>query len=393
MPDRRRRGDAPDWPGRDPGGPPWRGGRGWRREGGRPPWWPENETFPPQDRAGWRRLRRRFLVRAAVFAVVVLSLLFGLSALLVWGLAVLLGQQLLVGLLGLLVALLFVFAAGRILRGVRGSAGAIGDLIEGAGRIEAGDLSARVTERGPREVRALARAFNAMGSRLDETEESRRRLLADLSHELRTPLAVIQGNLEAIVDGVYPADEVHLAPILDEARLMAGLVEDLRALALSESPALRLEREPTSIAGLLREAADGFAAQADQRGVAVNVAAEGDAVADIDPVRIRQVIANLLSNALRHTPSGGSIALSARSRGSDVEVSVADTGAGVAEDVLPRIFERFYRSPDSPGSGLGLAIARNLVVAHDGEIGAESAPGRGTTVRFTLPTSRPGDAA
>ena len=389
MPDRWRSRDA-EWSARPR--PPWRG-RGWSRDGRRPPWWPQNEAFPPRDRAGWRRLRRRFLVRAGLFVILVLGFLFGLAALLIWALTIVLGEGVLVALLGLLVVLVFLMVAGRVIRGVRGSAGAIGDLIEAAGRIEAGDLSARVDERGPREVRALARAFNAMSSRLDETEASRRRLLADVSHELRTPLAVIQGNLEAISDGVYLADEAHLAPILDEARLMARLVEDLRALALSESPALRLEREPTEVAALLREVADGFAAQADQRGVRLDVEVNGEPIADIDPVRVRQVIANLVSNALRHTPAGGRIALNARARGGDVEVSVSDTGSGVPEHVLPRIFERFYRSPDSPGSGLGLAIARNLVVAHGGEIGAESAPDRGTTVRFTLPTSAPGEAA
>lgn len=314
MPDRWRTRDA-EWSARPE--PPWRTRR-WSRDGRRPPWWPQNEPFPPQDHAGWRRLRRRFLVRAGLFAILVLGFLFGLAALLVWALTIVLGEGVLVALLGLLVVLAFLMVAGRVIRGVRGSAGAVGDLIEAAGRIEAGDLSARVDEKGPREVRALARAFNAMSSRLDETEASRRSLLADVSHELRTPLAVIQGNLEAISDGVYPADEAHLAPILDEARLMAGLVEDLRALALSESPALRLEREPTEVAALLREVADAFAPQADQRGVTLDVEADGDPAADIDPVRVRQVIANLVSNALRHTPAGGRIALGARAHGSDV---------------------------------------------------------------------------
>ena len=285
--------------------------------------------------------------------------------------------------IGLLV-LLVLAILGRI---VRRLAAPVADLIEASGRIEAGDFSTRVEERGPREVRTLARAFNAMSARLEETEQDRRSALADVSHELRTPLTVIQGNLEAIMDGVYPADPAHLEPILAETRILERLIEDLRTLTLAEAGSLVLHREPTDLGTLLTDVAASHRTQAEGAGISLTFAAASDLpILEVDPARIREVISNLLTNALRHTPRGGKVDLAAVLAGDRVEVTVHDTGSGIPADQLDRIFDRFYRSPDSPGSGLGLPIAKSLVEAHGGTIAAGSEAGRpGTEIRITLP--------
>ena len=285
--------------------------------------------------------------------------------------------------IGLLV-LLVLAILGRI---VRRLAAPVADLIEASGRIEAGDFSTRVEERGPREVRTLARAFNAMSARLEETEQDRRSALADVSHELRTPLTVIQGNLEAIIDGVYPADPAHLEPILAETRILERLIEDLRTLTLAEAGSLVLHREPTDLRVLLADVAASHRTQAEQAGISLTVIAADDLpTLEVDPARIREVISNLLTNALRHTPRGGKVDLAAVLAGDRVEVTVHDTGSGIPADQLDRIFDRFYRSPDSPGSGLGLPIAKSLVEAHGGTITAGSEAGRpGTEIRIALP--------
>jgi signal transduction histidine kinase len=227
-----------------------------------------------------------------------------------------------------------------------------------------------------------------MSARLEEIEQQRQSSLADVSHELRTPLAVIQGNVEALLDGVYPADAEHLEPILEATRDLERLIDDLRTLSLAEANRLVLHREPTHLATLLSEVAAGYRSQAELAGIQLSVSvAEAVPVMDVDPSRLREVVANLVANALRHTPSGGSVDIAARLVGNEVEVTVRDTGSGMEPDELDRIFERFYRSPDSPGSGLGLSIARDLVQAHGGAIMATSEPGRSTTIRFTLPVA------
>jgi signal transduction histidine kinase len=276
-------------------------------------------------------------------------------------------------------------------RAIRRAAAPVGDLIEASGRVEEGDFSTRVAETGPGEVRALARAFNAMSARLEETEQQRRSALADVSHELRTPLTVIQGNLEALLDGVYPADAAHLEPILAETRVLARLIDDLRTLTLVEAGSLVLHREPTDLGTLLNDVAASYRGQADQSGITLTVTVADDLPSvDIDPARVREVVSNLLTNALRHTPQEGAVELSAELADDEAVVTVRDTGSGIPPDQLDRIFDRFYRSPGSPGSGLGLPIARSLVEAHGGVLTAESSPGDGTTIRFTLPSGSAG---
>jgi signal transduction histidine kinase len=288
-----------------------------------------------------------------------------------------------------LVGLLLLMLVGRLLRRFTTP---VGELMEAVGRVEAGDYSTRVAEYGPREVRALSRAFNAMTERLQWNETQRRNLLADVTHELRTPLTVIQGNLEGLLDGVYPRDDAHLGLILEDTRVLARLIDDLRTLSLAESGALQLHREPTDLSVLAAETAASFRAQAETAGVMLRAAvAEDVPLLEIDPVRIREVLANLIANALRYTPAGGKVEVVAQFNQTEqqVAVSVSDTGAGIPAENLPHIFDRFYKAGNSHGTGLGLAIAKNLVVAHGGDISAESdgLPDRGTTIRFTLPLS------
>jgi signal transduction histidine kinase len=271
---------------------------------------------------------------------------------------------------------------------LRRTAVPFGDVMEAAGRVASGDYSARVEERGPREMRALAHAFNEMTARLRTNDEQRRNLLADVTHELRTPLTVIQGNLEGLLDGVYPRDDSHLAPILEETRVLSRLIDDLRTLSLADAGALKLQKEPTDLVALVNEAVASFRAQAESAGVELRSTAPTDLPAvEIDPARIREVLENLISNALRFTPRGGEIRVecSVNSGSHSVLVLVGDSGAGIPPDDLPHIFDRFFKSHNSRGMGLGLAIAKNLVFAHGGEIFARSEAGRGTTIQFSLP--------
>jgi signal transduction histidine kinase len=225
-----------------------------------------------------------------------------------------------------------------------------------------------------------------MTARLETDERQRRTLLAEISHELRTPLTVVQGNLEAIIDGVYPPDPAHLAVVLDETRVLARLIDDLRTMALSEAGTLALHREPTDPELLVVDVVRSFEAAAAAGGVELTAAIEGDLpLIDIDPVRIREVLTNLVANALRYTPAGGQVTVAGSTETGWIRLEVRDTGRGVEPELLPHIFDRFVTGDDSRGSGLGLAIARQLVVAHGGEISAESVLGTGTTIRVRLP--------
>jgi len=336
-------------------------------------------------REAWRGMRGRFMWRIGCFFLLMTVIFVSVVALLGWliGSAIGAAPTILIGLVALLVLAM-------IGRAIRSAAAPVGDLIEASGRVEAGDFSTRVPESGPGEVRALARAFNAMSARLEEAEQQRRSALADVSHELRTPLTVIQGNLEALLDGVYPADAAHIEPILAETRILERLIDDLRTLTLAEAGSLVLHREPTDLGALLNEVTAGYRSQAESAGIFLKVTVADDMpLLAIDPARIREVISNLVTNALRHTPRDGIVELSAERADNGAAVSARDTGQGIPPDQLDRIFDRFYRSPDSPGSGLGLPIARSLVDAHGGSMTATSQPGLGTIIRFTLPSGSP----
>jgi signal transduction histidine kinase len=361
----------------------------------RPPWWPQNEPWPPRGpvpRGYVTRVRffRRFVWLAAamllfaVCGVLALGWLAAMSAGIVGssprGAAVILLGG---GFAGAVAAMA---TLARTLRRVGLPLGAV---MEAADRVAAGDYSTRVAEHGPPPIRALARAFNAMTERLGNHDRLRRDLMADVAHELRTPLTVMQGKLEGLLDGVYPRDEGQLQQLLEETHVLSRLIEDLRTLALSESGALKLQKEPIDLGGLARDVAGSFSGDATARRVTLEVdAPDGLPPIEIDPVRIREVITNLLSNALRHTPPGGSVGVRVAPASSGaLSVHVRDTGSGMTPEAIARAFDRFYKGSGSRGSGLGLTIARNLVAAHGGEIHASREPGGGTTIAFTLPTS------
>jgi two-component system sensor histidine kinase BaeS len=331
---------------------------------------------------GWGRggIARRF----GCFILALATLVVSVGVVALWLLATLFGGPVEGPLLALarpagvvvLVAGLIALVVGiRIARGV---APPISELVRAAGRVEAGDLSARVEEppRAPGELRTLSRAFNDMAARLEREDASRRRLLADVSHELRTPLAVISGNLEALVDGIYPADEAHLAPIVEEARVMSRLIDDLRTVSLADLGALPLHREATDVAALLEDVAAAHRATAEAAGVRMNVVRDGIEpipTVELDPVRVRQVVSNLVDNSIRHLGRDGFIELHVRASGppgsaDGITIVVVDNGPGIPEELRTTAFERFTKSEQSRGSGLGLAIARAIVVAHGGTI-------------------------
>ncbi|MFL6258375.1 MAG: sensor histidine kinase [Thermoanaerobaculia bacterium] len=222
-------------------------------------------------------------------------------------------------------------------------------------------------------------AIRRVGRAFGEQDRLRRQLMADVAHELRTPLAILQGRIEGLLDGVYPRDEHHLAELLEETRHLSRLVEDLGTLAHAEAGALELRKETVDLGDLIRDVVASL-----PRPVAVVVPAELPTL-EADPVRIRQVLLNLLANALRHTPVEGAVAVEAEAQPKRILLRVRDSGSGIAPEDLPRIFERFQKGSGSGGSGLGLAIARKLVLAHGGDIGIESAPGKGTEVTVSLP--------
>lgn len=261
----------------------------------------------------------------------------------------------------------------------------VGDLMEATERVAAGDLATRVAVRGRPEMRRMLDTFNDMADRLQRDEARRRRLLADVTHELRTPLTVVRGGLEAIRDGIHQPDRERLASLLDETRRMEHLVDDLRTLALADAGALPLHREPTDPGDLIGRAVSAFEAEAAAAGLRLVREERVDVGAvDVDPVRIHQVLANLLSNAIRHTPRGGAVTVAAARDGRQVRFTVDDTGAGIPADELARVFERFHHAPGTGGSGLGLAIARDIVLAHGGTIGAGAAPGGGARFWFDV---------
>jgi len=281
--------------------------------------------------------------------------------------------------------LLFILGLWLVGRSVRRMFGPIGDVMEAADRVAEGDYSIRVRERGPGEVRRLGRTFNDMTARLQASDDQRRRLLADVTHELRTPLSVVRGSLEGIADGVYEADEERVAAVLEQTRLMGRLLEDLQTLSTAEAGALSLTLEPTDLEAVVAEVVSAFAPRAAAREVELTISCDDSPELIVDPARIRQVLENLVANAVRHTPAGGMVSINLSRRADEVELAVSDTGPGIAADELHSIFDRYARSADSGGTGLGLAIARSLIEAHGGSIEAESPPGGGATIRIYLP--------
>lgn len=279
-------------------------------------------------------------------------------------------------------------------------------LADAARAVAAGDLGRQVEAGGSIEVSQVGQAFNEMTAALQEAETLRQNMVADVAHELRTPLSVLQGNLWAILNDAYPLEKAEIARLYDETRLLSRLVEDLRELALADAGQLYLDLRPTDVAQIIHHTVDNFglAAEAQELGLIIQLP-DDLAPAQADPDRVAQVLRNLLVNALRHTPPGGSVTVTASSvveaplpTVEAVEIAIADTGEGIAPEDLPHVFERFWRADPARarswvgdegrlagGTGLGLSVAQSLVEAQGGRIWVESTPGEGTVFRFTLP--------
>ncbi len=258
-------------------------------------------------------------------------------------------------------------------------------LLDSASRIGAGDYDARVRPDGPRSVRTLGYAFNDMAGRLDASETARRRFLADVTHELRTPLTVLQGGVEAQLDGVHPRDDDHLATLLEQTRTLGRLVEDLRTLALGDAGQLTISPEFTFLPDIVDDAVSAIRPMATARSVIIEIAPPSSITLLVDRVRLVQVLTNLLTNAVRHTPAHGTVTVTIAGTDAGTTVTVDDTGPGISGDP-ERVFDRFHRAADSGGSGLGLTIARQLVDAHGGAIRAANRAEGGARFTVTLPS-------
>ena len=292
---------------------------------------------------------------------------------------------LLVGLIACAVGVLLVLLLSRRVLG------SIGGLTTAARRLGGGDLSSRVNVKGNDEIAELGHAFNAMANALEDSERQRRSMVADVAHELRTPLSNILGHVEAMQDGLLQPDAAALDTVHQQTLYLNRLVSDLRLLAETEASELRLLLESESIAELAGRVAASFRPRAELQSVRLDTdLADGLPLLNLDRLRIEQAMGNLVDNAIRYTPPGGTVTIAALRHDDGVRVVVADTGPGIPADALPHVFDRLYRVDPSRdratgGAGLGLTIARRLVEAHGGTVWAESEEGAGSRFGFDLP--------
>lgn len=293
--------------------------------------------------------------------------------------------------------LILIVGGGLAVRAFQRFTAPLAEVMMAADAVADGDFQVRVRERGSPEFARLAASFNRMTEALQRADQQRRNLTADVAHELRTPLQIIQGNLEGVLDGVYEPTAEHLTATLDETRLLAHLVEDLRTLSLAEAGQLPLHLAPVDVCDVLADAATSFSGPAEAAGIALEMICDPAAalIVQADVARLNQILGNLLSNALRYTPEGGRITLRAAREAEGVRLEVQDTGNGIPPDDLPFIFDRFWRGDRSRahapgvGSGLGLAIARQLVHAHGGRITVQSIVGQGSSFQIFLTGKSP----
>ncbi|MFG2498636.1 ATP-binding protein [Streptomyces sp. NPDC048441] len=279
------------------------------------------------------------------------------------------------------------FAATRLIKPLRA-------LTAATQRMKTGEASEPVTARSAGsagEIRRLAEAFNDMAAHRKALENQRQAMVSDVAHELRTPLSNIRGWLEAAEDGVVATDPELVSSLLEEALLLQHIVNDLQDLAAADAGTLRLHREPVHAADVVDQVAAAHQAGAEAAGVRLSATTLGDPCFTADPLRLRQAIGNLVSNAIRHTPDGGSVTINCRATPDMVEVEVADTGTGIDPEDLPHVFDRFWRADKSRtratgGSGLGLAIVRKLVEGHGGTVTARSTPGEGAVFTVRVPS-------
>ena len=273
------------------------------------------------------------------------------------------------------------------------------ELAGGAAAFGKGDFAHRVTPAGSTELVALATSFNQMAADLEEAEVLRSNLLADVAHELRTPLTVLQGNLRAMLDDVYPLDKTEVARLYDQTRHLNRLVDDLHVLAQAEARQLPLHLEPIDANQLVQSTAELYEALLETRGITLGVILPDiPSMIRADRARITQVLQNLLTNALRHTPPGGTINVKVGQASAAVQIAIGDNGDGIEAEHLPYVFNRFYRTDrardrDSGGAGLGLALVQAIVESHGGQASVTSAGrGHGSTFTILLPREPPAAA-
>lgn len=258
-------------------------------------------------------------------------------------------------------------------------------------RIAEGDLSQRVPVHGNDELATLGSAFNRMADSLENAENNRRAMTADIAHELRNPLAVQRANLEAMQDGIYDLTPQNLQPLIDQNLMLTRLVEDLRTLALADANQLELTRVDTDFPALVKRVLERFQSPANEKQISLQLISASDCPPlSLDPLRIEQILVNLLSNALRFSPSSGKIDLEITCSNQAIRLDVHDSGPGIPDEALPHIFQRFYRvdkarSRAEGGSGLGLSIARKIAEAHGGSLTAANYPHGGAVISLSLP--------
>ncbi|MFF1817834.1 sensor histidine kinase [Kribbella sp. NPDC058245] len=267
-------------------------------------------------------------------------------------------------------------------------------LTKASRQMTSGDEEIRVRVRGQDEIGQLSLAFNELADSRARTESLRRAMVSDIAHELRTPLSNIRGWLEAVEDGVAQPDQAFIASLSEEAALLQHIIDDLRDLATADAGNLRIHPERVYLGLLLEQVVATYLSQAEHAEITLSSATDGDIELDADPVRLRQAIGNLVANALRFTPAGGTVRIEARREGADVVIDVIDTGAGIAPEDLPKVFDRFWRAEQSRnrhtgGSGLGLPIVRSLIEAHHGTTSVTSTLDQGSTFTLRLPQSHP----
>lgn len=288
------------------------------------------------------------------------------------------------GLSGLAAVVLALIVSRQLTRPLRRLAAA-------AGEIALGNLAVRINERTQDEAGQVGKAFDTMADALQQQEQARQSFMADIAHELRNPLTVLRGNLEAIQDGLLEPTPEQVSTLHGQSVTLSRLVEDLRTLSLASTGHLEIHRQEMDLRQVAGTVVTGFQPAAAERGIVLSLQAPNELpLVFADPERVGQALRNLIDNALRYTPAGGSVVVSLTAKGGQATVAVADTGGGVAPQDLPHVFDRFYRADRSRsratgGSGVGLAIVKQLVEAQGGGVSAQSEPGRGSTFAFSLP--------
>jgi len=287
---------------------------------------------------------------------------------------------------GSLVAGLIALILGIVL--ARRVATPVAALTAAANDLAAGRRDRRVVVTSNDEIGQLSASFNSMADQVEKQDELRRGFTADVAHELRTPLAILRSQLEAVQDGISDPTPQVITSLHDETLRLSRLVEDLETLASADAATFTLDRGPTSLTALVHDLTSGLAENFTEAGLVLRCDLD-EVTVDADAVRLRQIVTNLLTNARKFVPPGGTVTLTLRQDGQWAALEVADTGPGIPPDDLPHVFNRFFRSPSARagGSGIGLAVVAELVAAHGGHVHVDSEPNRGATFRVRLPTA------